>query len=155
MRLTWVVLCTLLVMAFGQGAGAAIVGAAFVQEDGSLKVRGRSIRLFGIYIPPTNRTCQTLFRPVRCSSRAALALDFKIQGFVHCEVQGKHPDGSLIGLCRVDRTAFSEGEDLSAYLISLGWAVALPGAPYEYHVMEKIARQRGLGVWGFSVDSIE
>jgi endonuclease YncB( thermonuclease family) len=146
---------TLLASFLGQTAVAAIVGAAFVQEDGSLQVKGRRIQLFGIYIPPTDRSCQTLFRPVRCSSRAALALDFKIQGFVHCEVKAKHRDSSLIGRCYVDRNAFSEGEDLSAYLISLGWAAALPDAPYEYHVLEKIARQRGLGVWGFPVNSIQ
>lgn len=144
---------TLLVTAAMPCAHAAIVGAAFVQEDASLRVQGRSIRLFGIYVPSTKRACQTFFRPARCGSRAALALDFKIQGFVHCEPQTVHGDGSLTALCRVNHNAFSKGEDLSAYLISLGWAVALPDAPYAYHVMEKIARHRGLGIWGFSVDS--
>lgn len=155
MPVTSVIAFILFLALFGHNASAAIVGAAFVQEDGSLKVRGQAIRLFGIHIPSTNRSCQTFFRPVRCSSRAALALDFKIQGFVRCEVQAKHRDGSLVGLCRVNHNAFSEGEDLSAYLISLGWAAALPDAPYEYQVMEKIARQRGLGMWGISVDSIQ
>jgi endonuclease YncB( thermonuclease family) len=155
MRVALIVVFSLLGAVFAHRASAAIEGAAFVQKDGSLKVRGQNIKLFGIYIPPTSRSCQTFLRPVRCNSRAALALDFKIQGFVHCEVQAKHRDGSVIGLCRVNRNAFSEGEDLSAYLISLGWAAALPNAPYEYHVMEKIARQRGLGIWGVSVDSIQ
>lgn len=155
MRVTSLVVLAFLAAWPGQGAGAAIVGAAFVQEDGTLQVQGRSIRLFGIYIPPTSRSCHTFVRPARCSSRAALALDFKIQGFVHCEPQAKHRDGSLTGLCHVNRNAFSEGEDLSAYLISLGWAAALPDAPYAYRVMEKIARQQGLGIWGISVDSIQ
>ncbi len=148
-------LVALLLAVFGQSVGAAVVGAALVKEDASLQVKGRTIRLFGIYIPPTGRSCQSIFVPIRCGSRAALALDFKIQGFVHCEERARHTDGSLIALCRVNRNAFSEGEDLSAYLISLGWAAALPDAPYEYSVMEDIARQRGLGVWGFPADSIQ
>jgi len=50
---------------------------------------------------------------------------------------------------------FDEGEDLSAYLLENGWAVALPDAPFEYQTLEKIARSRQFGVWGFPVDRIE
>ena len=44
--------------------------------------------------------------------------------------------------------------DLGAYLIREVWAVALPEAPFQYHTLEKIARARGSGVWGFQADSI-
>ena len=47
------------------------------------------------------------------------------------------------------------GEDLSAYLLEQGWAVALPDAPFEYQTLEKIARSRGFGVWGTPVDNIQ
>jgi hypothetical protein len=63
------------------------------------------------------------------------------------------PDGSLSAICYVDRTSFDPGEDLAAYLIQRGWALALPNAPFEYHALEKIASTRELGVWGFPVDS--
>ena len=59
-----------------------------------------------------------------------------------------------MGWCRVKASSFSEGEDLSAYLLELGWAVALPDAPFEYQTLEKIARNRGVGVWGIPVDNI-
>ena len=131
-----------------------IVGPAFVQENGSLRVKNQMIRLYGIYIPPTERTCRPFIHPVPCNPRAALALDFKIQGFVRCVEKGQNADGSIDAQCWVNYNRFTEGEDLSAYLISQGWAAALPEAPYEYSVLEKIARQRGLGVWGFTVDSI-
>jgi endonuclease YncB( thermonuclease family) len=91
--------------------------------------------------------------PPVCGSRASLALDFKIQGFVRCEIIEKNSDGSLIGWCRVNVSHFDEGEDLSAYLLERGWAVALPDAPVEYQTLEKIARLRGFGVWGFQIDS--
>ena len=35
------------------------------------------------------------------------------------------------------------------YLIERGWAVAAPGGPFQYRVLENIARERNMGVWGF------
>lgn len=120
---------------------------AFVQDDGSLKVSGRTIRLFGIYIPPTAQACRRFERPVVCAPQAALALDFKIGAdFVHCAPRSRNDDGSITALCRAG------GHDLSAYLLERGWALALPDAPFEYAALEKIANRKGVGVWGFSVE---
>ncbi|MCP5419577.1 MAG: thermonuclease family protein [Gammaproteobacteria bacterium] len=122
---------------------------AFVNDDGSLRIDRRTIHLYGIYIPPTARTCEDQVRPARCGPRAALALEFKVSShFVHCTVYGAQQDGSLVGYCEAD------GEDLAAYLLQRGWAAALPDAPPEYAILERIARQHGLGVWGASVDRI-
>jgi endonuclease YncB( thermonuclease family) len=147
-----IILCSLLPV---MGVCADIAGPAFVQDDGSLVVDRRKIHLFGIYIPPTDRDCHIFVQPVRCSSRAALALDLKIQGFVHCQAKSKNPDGSINAVCAVNKNFSSEGEDLSAYLLRQGWAAARPGAPFEYHVLENIARRKSLGVWGFAADSIQ
>jgi endonuclease YncB( thermonuclease family) len=131
-------------------ADAEISSFAFVQEDGSLKVSGYLVRLYGIYIPPTDRTCYTFIRPIPCGTRASLALDFKIGGdFIHCTPRASNPDGSITASCT------SGQEDLSAWMIQKGWAVALPNAPFEYEAMEKIARSRGFGIWGTPVDLIE
>lgn len=129
-------------------SGADLIHYAFVQDDGTLKVRGRTVHLYGIYIPATDRNCRTFQRPIQCAPRAALALDFKIDGFVHCDIKTRNSDKSLTALCRVN------GEDLSAYMLTQGWALALPDAPFEYAALEKIARHKGLGVWGFPVDRI-
>jgi endonuclease YncB( thermonuclease family) len=132
-----------------QRANAEIVSYAFVQPDGTLRVSGESIRLYGVYVPPTDQSCRTFERPIECGTRASLALDFHIGvEFVHCEERVRYQDGSLTALCRV------RGEDLSAWMLQKGWAVALPDAPFEYTALEKIARARGLGVWGFPVDVI-
>lgn len=127
---------------------------ALINEDGSLRISGRTIRLRGIYIPDTPRTCRSNRRPLVCGSRASLALDFKIDGFVRCEITDRFADGSLEGWCRVNAGPFDEGEDLSAYLLQQGWAVALPTASFEYQTLEKIARSRGFGVWGIAVDRV-
>jgi endonuclease YncB( thermonuclease family) len=127
---------------------AALHSYAIVHDDGTLSVEGKTVRLFGIYIPPTGRDCRTFERPVRCGPRAVLALDFRARSFVHCERRGRDPDGTVVGLCRVDKGRFREGEDLSAYLLARGWALALPDAPFEYHALERVARHRGVGIWG-------
>lgn len=119
---------------------------AFVQDDGTLRVKGQVIRLFGIFIPDTDDLCRFSTRFSDCTSRAARALEFKKgANFVHCEVIQSNQDGTISALCRV------KGEDLGAYLVERGWALALPDAPFEYQALEKIARQRSVGLWGFSV----
>ncbi|MEO5659060.1 MAG: thermonuclease family protein [Polaromonas sp.] len=129
-------------------ADAEISSFAFVQPDGTLKVSHDLIHLYGIYIPPTDQTCYTFIRPVLCGTRASLALDFKISGdFVHCVPRATHPDGSITASCSVGH------EDLSAWMLQKGWAVALPDSPFEYQAMEKIARSRGFGVWGIPIDT--
>ena len=130
-------------------ADPEISSFAFVQEDGSLKVAGHLIHLYGIYIPPTEQTCSTFIRPIPCGPRASLALDFKISGdFVHCQPRATNPDGSLTASCR------SGNEDLSEWMLQSGWAVALPDAPFEYFTMERIAHSRGIGIWGIPIDVI-
>lgn len=122
---------------------------AFINDDGTLRIRKHTIHLFGIYIPPTDRTCRSGTSPVKCAPRAVLALDFKIGAdFVRCNIKGKKADGSLIAVCYVD------DDDLAAYLLERGWAAALPDAPVEYQVLERIARNRSLGVWGIPVDNV-
>ncbi len=123
-------------------ASAALISYAKVRPDATLVVGSRLVRLYGIYIPPAGRTCRPNLRPVKCGSNAALALDFKIRGFVHCQRVHRHRDRSITALCR------NKGVDLSAYLIERGWAVALPNGPFEYRILEKIARNRGMGIWG-------
>jgi endonuclease YncB( thermonuclease family) len=120
-----------------------LVSYAFVQNDGSLEINRKKIWLYGIYIPPTDRTCRTYESPIVCGPRAILALDFKIGSFfVDCEKKGENEDGSIVALCRL------KGEDLSSWMLQQGWAVALPDAPFEYQALEKIARAKEKGIWG-------
>lgn len=156
-RLLCVLMAGCLVLGGGLPVAAqpeSIRSYAWVRDDGSLQVGSYEVRLSGIYMPQTERICRSWIRPVRCADRAVLALDFKISGFVHCFPVARLGGGILDATCYVGRTAFDEGEDLSAYLLRNGWALALPDAPFEYHALEKIARHRGLGVWGMPADRI-
>jgi endonuclease YncB( thermonuclease family) len=128
---------------------------ARINDDGSLQISGRKVHLYGIYLPESGHSCQTILRPVECGQRSVLALKFKIQGFVRCEEKSVNQDRSINAVCRVGVTRASAGEDLAAYLLRQGWAVALPEAPFEYHVLEGLARRQSVGIWGFPVDSIQ
>jgi len=153
-KLALAILFLLSLVAANSHAGNEIAGPAIVQSDGSLLVRNQIIHLYGIYMPPTNRECRSWIRPVQCGSRGVLALEFRIDGFVDCFPKYQNEDGSISATCYVDRTNFNTGEDLAAYLIQQGWALATPDAPFEYQALERIAENQGRGVWGFSVDSI-
>lgn len=138
----------------GPASATELFSYAGINADGSLRIKGKTIHLYGIHIPDTAKTCSRNKSPPACGSRAVVALDFKIDGFVRCEIVSTNQDGSLVGWCRVKASHFNEGEDLSAYLLQKGWAVALPDASIEYQTLEKIARSRQFGVWGTTVDSI-
>ncbi len=136
------------------GVAADLHSYAIIRDDATLKIERRTVRLFGIYFPDLNipnldSICVRGIRPMRCdrlTQAAARALADKIQGFVYCREQWKNRDGTVTAICMF------RGEDLSAYLIQRGWALAAPYAPFEYHGFEKSARHWGRGVWGYTVD---
>ena len=146
-RLAALALLAAVVFCVGPAAAEDFTSYAIVREDGSMLIQGRVVRLYGIYIPQTGVTCRSIFSPAECGTRAALALEFKTGNqFVTCREVLALADGSVSAVCWV------EGEDLAAYLIRQGWALARPEAPFEYAALERIAESRGLGVWGFQVD---
>lgn len=126
-----------------------IAGLAFVNDDATLSVHRRQIRLWGIHIPRGAEECTAYGRATDCGLAAARALKQKVEGFVHCEDLGR-ADGLSLGRCRMAASGFERGLDLGAWLVEQGWAVALPEAPVEYQVLERIARDTGRGVWGIA-----
>ena len=126
-----------------------IYSFAFVQQDGALKIAGELIRLFGIDIVPTDPSCNTFVRPLPCGIRASLAQQFKISGdFVQCTARATNPEGSITA------SGSAGNEDLSAYRLQRGWAVALPDAPFTESAMQRIASSRGIGIRETPVDLI-
>ncbi|HRD66235.1 MAG TPA: thermonuclease family protein [Candidatus Competibacter sp.] len=116
---------------------------AFVEDDSTLRIGHQTVRLYGIIIPVFDQGCASTVHPVECGPReAVLALKSKVgSNFVHCDIKEHKPDGSVLATCTAN------DQDLAAWLIQQGWATAAPNAPPEYAVLEKIARQRGIGMW--------
>ena len=129
------------------GATETLHSYALIHDDASLVVQNRRVHLAGVYVPRTQASC--IDRPADdCRTRAAAALEFRIQGFVRCEILARHRDGSREGQCHVGSSTFDPGVDLGAYLIERGWALAGPDAPYEYRAIEDLARHQNAGIWG-------
>lgn len=143
-------------LASGPSEAAPVGRPALVQSDGTLRIGGRVVRLHGIYMPPTSRICRSFLQPTRCATRSVLALERKIHGFVFCDPVARFSDGSVSAVCYVRSRSATHGpyDDLAAFLLREGWAVARPGAPFEYSVLERIAQAHERGIWGFQVDSI-
>jgi endonuclease YncB( thermonuclease family) len=145
----------LLLVPLASHGAREITSYVMVEDDATLKMSGYHLRLAGIYIPSTTRFCDSRLPPPRCGSRAALALRFISRGFITCRLGSKYSDGTIAAYCRTEfrsyHNVYSE-YDLGMYLIDRGWAVALPDAPFVYHVSERIARSQGVGVWGFNID---
>jgi len=139
-------LCLALVT--GRAWAAEFSGNAFVNDDGSLRVRQFTVHLHGVTWLPTIENCQTYERPPRCGPLATLALGRAIDGFVRCRIMTRRADGSVEAACRVSPSTFSPGRDLAAWLLSRGWVVAAPGAPSHYPALEQMARTHGVGLWG-------
>jgi endonuclease YncB( thermonuclease family) len=135
--------------AFGLAAPRVVDGLAIVLGDGTLSVGGTRVRLFGIYIPQLERTCSTVIRPPFCAPKSVIVLEQKVQGFVRCEIVRFGPDGVPEGICgQRGRDLFGPREDLAAYLVQKGFALAAPEAPPEYIALERLAQSRELGLWG-------
>lgn len=154
MRVLLLVCFTLVVVGMAQPASAGFASYAVVLADGSLLIRGKIVRLYGVYIPDNRQFCRSNILPASCGNRAAVALDQKISKFVRCEPLVEYDDGSIGAQCWTNYNKFSTGEDLGAYLIAQGFALAGPDAPFEYHALERIALANGRGVWGFQADSV-
>jgi hypothetical protein len=61
-------------LAFGVAAAADIQSYAIVQDDATLRVQGKTIRLYGDYVVDTRLFCDSIFRPPRRRGGASAAL---------------------------------------------------------------------------------
>lgn len=118
-------------------------GATIVREDGTLWVSGRAVRLWGVVLAPSPPSCLPDERPASCGQRAVLALDQMLDGaFARCEIVRRPPPPAP-----VSARCTARGQDLAAWLLINGWAVADDEAPGHYRSLEHAAIVQGRGVW--------
>ena len=123
-------------------------GLAIVQADGSLRVSGETVFLYGVYLPRLERTCTTFVRPPRCGAPSVLVLNDLVEGFVRCQVVRQGRDAVQAVCTQAGRDLFGPREDIAATLVQRGWALAAENAPPEYRALEALARSREVGLWG-------
>ena len=120
-----------------------IVGRASVIDGDTIEIRGQRIRLFGIDAPEGRQTCTDAQGVAyRCGQKAAQALDYRISdGVVTCEPKDRDRYGRIVAVCR------AYGEDLSAWMAGLGWALAFRRYSTQYVPAEELAERRKAGMW--------
>ena len=120
-----------------------IVGRASVIDGDTIDVRGTRIRLHGIDTPETAQLCKDAAgKDYRCGQKAALALADHIgQRNVTCDPRDTDQYGRVVAVCRAG------DEDLNAWLVSEGHAVAYRRYAEDYVNAELTAKALRHGIW--------
>ncbi|QEE42203.1 thermonuclease family protein [Methylobacterium sp. WL64] len=133
----------LLLLCSPAAAAGTISGPATVIDGDTIEVHGTRINLYGIDAPETAQSCQTVTgREYRCGRDAALALTAHIgSGVVTCERRDGTPVSGIAGVCR------AHGEDLSAWMVAQGHALASRQVTVAYTPQEGHAWATRRGLW--------
>ena len=123
-------------------ASAEITGQPRVIDGDTLAIDGQRIRLSGIDAPERRQPCFHDGQPWRCGEDAAKALARKIDRRpVTCEERDRDRYGRTIAIC------YAGGEDLNAWMVEQGWAMAYRRYSLDYVEEEADAQQSRRGLW--------
>ena len=124
-------------------AAEPIIGRASVTDGDTVVIHGTRVRLFGIDAPESAQSCEDAAgRDYRCGQRAALALADRIgESPITCEPRDTDRYGRTVAVCRKD------GEDLNAWMVEQGYAVAFRRYSTAYGSQEGAARAAKRGLW--------
>ena len=129
----------------GGGEGPATIAAPptasqiRVIDADTVDVDGERYRLFGIDAPEARQTCRAWGRAWNCGTAATEALMSRAEG-MSCSGSGTDRYGRTIGVCS------SGGEDLNAWLVANGWALAYRQYAEDYVGDEELARTNKRGM---------
>ncbi len=120
----------------------ALVGQASVIDGDTIEIHGTRIRFSGIDAPESRQTCEANGVSYLCGQKAAIALsDFIGAHTVSCKKTGIDRYRRVIAKC------FSEGADLSGWMVSNGWAIAYRKYSTDYVADEERAKGQKVGIW--------
>lgn len=138
-------LAFLLLTAAFPAQAADIAGQASVIDGDTIEIHSQRIRLHGIDAPEGAQLCYRDGEPWPCGRRAAFALADCIGNLtVTCEAKDRDRYGRIVATC------FAGGEELNAWMVRQGWALAYRRYSTDYIAAEEAARQDGAGVWAGS-----
>jgi len=134
---------TLFLLAAPVTASAEVVtGRASVIDGDTIAIHGQRIRLHGIDAPESGQSCTARGKRSRCGRNAAIALAGKI-GYrtVLCEQKDIDRYKRIVAVCRAG------GEDLNAWMVAEGWAMAYRRYSPDYIWQEESAARSKIGIW--------
>jgi len=139
------ILCLALIVSLGDVPhchAADLAGQASVIDGDTIEIHGTRIRHYGIDAPESGQQCLNGREPYRCGQQAALALADHIgQHVVRCEQKDTDRYGRMVAIYTVG------GDDLGAWLVENGWALAYRRYSTAYVGQEKAAEAAGRGIW--------
>ena len=119
-----------------------LAGTASVIDGDTLEIHGQRIRLHGIDAPESGQTCITNGSNFRCGQQAALELSNKIErATINCQSTDVDRYGRIVAKC------YRGQEDLNAWMVSQGWAIAYRQYSLDYVANEDKARALKKGIW--------
>ena len=124
-------------------AAALFIGQASVIDGDTLEIHGQRVRLYGIDAMESRQLCWNgKRRRYACGREAALALDdFIGDSVIVCESRGRDRYGRIVARCSV------RGEDLGAWMVESGHALAYRQYSRDYVKQERGARKGKRGIW--------
>lgn len=124
-------------------ASADIIGRASVIDGDTIEIHGQRIRLHGVDAPEKGQPCfDASGKPWRCGPAAANVLDeFIGVSPVACHERDVDRYGRVVATCTV------RGEDIEAWLVRNGHAMAYRRYSSDYIGAEQEAKNAKRGVW--------
>ena len=118
-------------------------GPASVLSGDIIEIRGQQIRLLGIDAPEPAQTCwDAAGKSWPCGQGAATALAVKVgDAAITCDGIRRDREERLIAVCRIGK------ENLNAWLVAGGWALAYRSQSMAYVSAEEAAREAASGLW--------
>jgi endonuclease YncB( thermonuclease family) len=121
---------------------ADVAGVVSVIDGDTIEVHGQRIRLHGIDAPESRQLCRLDGKPWQCGKDAANVLADKIDRRpVMCEDLGRDRYKRIIARCTV------AGEDMGAWMVSQGLALAYRRYSVDYVHEEADAQAARRGIW--------
>lgn len=126
----------------GSAVGAErLVGLSVSEGSSEMLVGGQPVRLVGVHFPAEQGLCNLELDGCKAIAMTALKAWLKAPDQLECEVV----QALTSGVHAVHCTA--EGEDVGAWLVRRGLALADRRSSRAYVRAEQAARQAGIGLW--------
>ncbi len=123
-------------------AETATVGAPEVVDGETVRIAGKTFRLYGIDAPDIAQTCEIRGRTYKCGRVSMTALMDLVAGVnIRCVPRRGATATPVMAIC------FATGYDLSEGMVHTGWALAMPRGGTKYARIEARAKAAKRGLW--------
>ena len=132
----------ILVSVVAATAQTATVGSPEVVDGETVRVAGKTFRLYGIDAPHPAQTCEIRGRTYNCGRVSTTALMDLVAGVnISCVPRSDATGSPILANCHAG------GYDLSEGMVHTGWALAMPRDGTKYARIEAKARKAKRGLW--------